>query len=573
MSSWEDFIKRIATAGPYGAPPNMISTQVNQGVPLEKALENTKDFYRSVGQGLTIESNDEIEALVRTIFGDNTYGENVGQIRSEMDKFHEENPEASWIGYGSGIVPTLAVGAPSLVAKIGAKPTGALLGMFEGGMGARGTAPTSESFPGGDPLNPEFWASKPGGMAGGAVIGYLAIPAFEKIMDLTSYTGKKAGDVFNFFKSLKKKTDVGVDAAKRGTLKGIAATPFAVGAFSELPIGNIIQKIKVPNILPKSILAKSSAIINKRKLRSELGLDSRDIRMDSSTSNNLNNFFEGKFEPESLLEVGLRYRGGFLTDTAADAENAEFLFKNTADKNKYLELDKIRSNLKQKNDDFMKNGPGTWDQRLLSQTLEDGEKLERKAEVEMFKFIRDAYKGNRLKEDFFRTSGYIPKKDIITKDPMESAEYYYQNLKSAKNYFGKDYDNLRKLSTEDLEKLTNNNLTGTVDLERKALQKELMALPREVPTPKSLSDKFRANDAKREAYEDLKMLNKYDGEDPIRAKKAKPFIDYQKENDFTDDEMLDLLERSIEKAIKLEESMGNRVSLRTDLTDTLLDNE
>ena len=72
--------------------------------------------------------------------------------------------------------------------------------------------------------------------------------------------------------------------------------------------------------------------------------------------------------------------------------------------------------------------------------------------------------------------------------------FYYKNKRDAKNYFGKDYDNLRKLSSEDLEKFTNNDLTGSVDLERKALQKELMALPREVPTPKSLSDKFKAND-------------------------------------------------------------------------------
>ena len=554
-----DFLEKIPFAPPPTDPVGYIYRETGN---LPESLEAVKNPYRTAAQGLSLSSSDEIEALIRSAYGDGTYGENVGEIREGLKKYYEENPAQSNALYLSGMAPTLLASFPELARKVGVTGAGALIGGFEGTMEGEGVAPIG--------LTEEFFASKPFmgsfGTALGGLVGKFAEP-------FLGYSGEKAKNVFNFFKSLKKKTDVGVDAAKRGTLKGIAAAPFAVGAFSELPIGNIIQKIKVPNILPKSILAKSSAIINKRKLLSELGLDSRDIRMDSSTSNNLNNFFEGKFEPESLLEVGLRYRGGFLKDTAADAENAEFLFKNTADKNKYLELDKIRANLKQKNDDFMDNGPGTWDQRLLSQTLEDGEKLERKAEVEMFKFIRDAYKGNRLKEDFFRTSGYIPKKDLITQDPMESAEYYYKNLKSAKNYFGKDYDNLRKLSTEDLEKFTNNNLTGTVDLERKALQKELMPLPREVPTPKSLRNKFKANDAKREAYEDLKMLNKYDGEDPIRATKAKPFIDYQKENDFTDGEMLDLLERSIEKAIKLEESMGNRVSLNTDLTDTLLDNE
>ena len=361
--------------------------------------------------------------------------------------------------------------------------------------------------------------------------------------------------------------------SRRGVLQGIAAAPFAAGVLGELPVSKIVSKVakvKVPDIVPKSILTKASAIINKRKLLRELGLDSDDFRVGSETQNKLRDFFDGKLEPESLQELGLGHTGG-LKNSAADAKNAEFLFKNDADKNKYLELDKKRADIEQSNRDFLDNGPGTFDQRLLSKTLNDGEKLQQKAEVEMLKFIRDAYKGNRLKDDFFRTSGYIPKRYSVGVDPMESAQFYYKNLRDAKNYFGKDYDNLRKLSSEDLEKFTNNNLTGSVDLERKALQKELMALPREVPTPKSLSDKFKANDAKREAYEDLKMLNKFEGEDEIRATKVKPFIEYQKENDFTNDEMIDLLERSIDKAIDFEDAMGKGFTGKTELTDNLLD--
>ena len=361
--------------------------------------------------------------------------------------------------------------------------------------------------------------------------------------------------------------------SRRGVLQGLAAAPIAGGVLGELPVSKIaskVAKVKVPNIVPKSILTKASAIINKRKLLRELGLDPNDFRVGRETQNKLQDFFDGKLEPESLQELGLGHTGG-LKNSAADAKNADFLFKNDADKNKYLELDKKRADLEQQNRDFLDNGPGTFDQRLLSKTLNDGEKLQQKAEVEMLKFIRDAYKGNRLKDDFFRTSGYIPKKTLSSQDPMESAQFYYKNKRDAKNYFGKDYDNLRKLSSEDLEKFTNNNLTGSVDLERKALQKELMALPREVPTPKALSDKFKANDAKREAYQDLKMLNKFEGEDEVRATKAKPFIDYQKENNFTDDEMIDLLERSIEKAIDFENAMGKDFFSKTELTDNLLD--
>jgi hypothetical protein len=476
MSSWEDFLNRIATAGSYGAPPNMISAQVNQGMPLEKALENTKDFYRSVGQGLTIESNDEIEALVRTIFGDNTYGENVGQIRSEMDKFHEENPEASWIGYGSGIVPTLAVGAPSLVAKIGAKPTGALLGMFEGGMGGRGTAPTSESFPGGDPLNPEFWASKPGGMIGGAVIGYLAIPAFEKIMDLTSYTGKKAGDVFNFLRSLKKKTDVGVDAAKRGTLKGIAAAPFAVGAFSELPIGNITQKItkKVPRLFPKAFMKNLKEMKEKVDFKTVLGLDSK-LRSYEIPGEQL------PFDPKNPLGIRQRFKEikwdpnkiksgeyimdniGYWTQSMEILEDDVFsaIVKNKKDLKELLnkkipetpelgteltEMDLINKNLIEGSPDYVarwkylkeKIDAGDWDSidyETIFQRLKSGDDWE-------------------MKNHYYD----------ISESPVRDAMYYYDNKAKSQKYFGKD---AAEMSPEEVDIIRNKISSDQMNIQKR----------------------------------------------------------------------------------------------------------
>ena len=53
------------------------------------------NFSRQFAQGLSFSSSDEIEAFMRSVLGDKSYSDNLDQIRAELKKFDEENPEAS----------------------------------------------------------------------------------------------------------------------------------------------------------------------------------------------------------------------------------------------------------------------------------------------------------------------------------------------------------------------------------------------------------------------------------------------------------------------------------------------
>ena len=54
---------------------------------------------RQFTQGLSFSSSDEIEAFMRSVLGDKSYSDNLDQIRAELKKFDEENPEASTAGF------------------------------------------------------------------------------------------------------------------------------------------------------------------------------------------------------------------------------------------------------------------------------------------------------------------------------------------------------------------------------------------------------------------------------------------------------------------------------------------
>jgi hypothetical protein len=102
------------------------------------------NFSRQFAQGLSFSSSDEIEALMRSVLGDKSYSDNLDQIRAELKKFDEENPEASTAAFFTGILPTLAVTAPAAITRMGvmagSATIGALGGFTEGflsGEGAR----------------------------------------------------------------------------------------------------------------------------------------------------------------------------------------------------------------------------------------------------------------------------------------------------------------------------------------------------------------------------------------------------------------------------------------------------
>ena len=102
------------------------------------------NFSRQFAQGLSFSSSDEIEAFMKSVLGDKSYSDNLDQIRAELKKFDEENPEASTAAFFTGILPTLAVTAPAAITRMGvmagSATIGALGGFTEGflsGEGAR----------------------------------------------------------------------------------------------------------------------------------------------------------------------------------------------------------------------------------------------------------------------------------------------------------------------------------------------------------------------------------------------------------------------------------------------------
>ena len=90
------------------------------------------NFSRQFAQGLSFSSSDEIEAFMRSVLGDKSYSDNLDQIRAELKKFDEENPEASTAAFFTGILPTLAVTAPAAIARMGVMTGSATIGALGG---------------------------------------------------------------------------------------------------------------------------------------------------------------------------------------------------------------------------------------------------------------------------------------------------------------------------------------------------------------------------------------------------------------------------------------------------------
>ena len=75
---------------------------------------------RAVLQGLSFGTADEAEAAFRSLMGDETYAENVKEIRNEIKQFAKENPKTA-IGLEiAGSLPTAIAGGAGL-ARLGVK--------------------------------------------------------------------------------------------------------------------------------------------------------------------------------------------------------------------------------------------------------------------------------------------------------------------------------------------------------------------------------------------------------------------------------------------------------------------
>ena len=359
--------------------------------------------------------------------------------------------------------------------------------------------------------------------------------------------------------------------SRRGVLQGLAAAPVAVGVLGDLPISKVaskVAKVKVPDIVPKSLLTKLSVFRNKVKLTRELQLDGKEgkkyLEPDRSRRDaNMRKFLKGEFKPERLSDIGVS-RGDFLRGPAGE-NGIDFLFKNKADKKKFLELDRKRQEASDKAfgifdgaNEALLQGKST--AKFDPKVMVEQQELEHKLEVEMFTFLRDAMKENRLSDDFFRKSGYKP--TLATRldiDPLDSASYYYRQRIDAKKLLG---DNFDKIPVDELKKMSSD-----ADKKRDSLSEFVRSLPRDVPTPPKVSAEMKKLMEEREVI-DAFIRAEYEPR-AMTAAKRQEIIKYQKENDFTDEEMLGLMERSIEKAMDFEEAQGRFG--RTELTDQLLD--
>ena len=183
------------------------------------------NFSRQFAQGLSFSSSDEIEAFMRSVLGDKSYSDNLDQIRAELKKFDEKNPEASTAAFFTGILPTLAVTAPAAITRMGvmagSATIGALGGFTEGflsGEGARDRTAT--------------------GITQGA-LGAILGPAIAKGTQL-------APKLVEFAKSLKNKLanvriDPNTTGSNLGNLRFDNLTPKQVEAQNFI---NLIKKVR-----------------------------------------------------------------------------------------------------------------------------------------------------------------------------------------------------------------------------------------------------------------------------------------------------------------------------------------
>jgi len=104
--------------------------------------EATRASVRNVLQGVTFNTFDEIEAALRTAFGERSYEENVELIRSELEQYAEENPEAAVTQeiVGALMSPASLIRGPAYIERLGPLLRGGIKGGVGGGIYSFGGA-------------------------------------------------------------------------------------------------------------------------------------------------------------------------------------------------------------------------------------------------------------------------------------------------------------------------------------------------------------------------------------------------------------------------------------------------
>jgi hypothetical protein len=101
----------------------------------------TKNAVRAVAGGLTLGHADELEGIVRSVFGGTSYQDEVDQVRADMQEFNAVNPNAS---FGLDLVPALVTGGALLKAGTKAGYGAGRVGMAEGSTAGVGYAESPE---------------------------------------------------------------------------------------------------------------------------------------------------------------------------------------------------------------------------------------------------------------------------------------------------------------------------------------------------------------------------------------------------------------------------------------------
>lgn len=109
---------------------------------VQTSPEATKASVRNVLQGMTFKTADELEAAIRTAFGDKSYSENIDLIRGEMEKYARENPNSALTQelVGGIMSPATLLKAPAYIERLAPLLRGGIKGGVGGGLYSFGGA-------------------------------------------------------------------------------------------------------------------------------------------------------------------------------------------------------------------------------------------------------------------------------------------------------------------------------------------------------------------------------------------------------------------------------------------------
>lgn len=140
----EDFTKSLGVATPAEQPqappiqytqepyvePEMADPLTVSDTGVQSSPEATKATIRNVLQGVSFGTADEAEAALRSAFGEQTYGQNIEQIRSEMKAYAAENPGSAIAQelVGAVMSPASLLKAPAYIERLSPFARGSIKG-------------------------------------------------------------------------------------------------------------------------------------------------------------------------------------------------------------------------------------------------------------------------------------------------------------------------------------------------------------------------------------------------------------------------------------------------------------